>query len=307
MRTDSHGPSTERLLDAAPPVWAGKGQRSPLVGLYAMVRRHPLGIASLAVVAALTLAAFAGPALLPYGPYESDYHAILAPPSPGHPLGTDEIGRDVLARVLAAAQISLQVGILSVVLGTAFGTIAGIVSGFLGGITDLLMQRAIEILMAFPALILAMAVVSVLGPDLRNTLVAIAIVFIPYSARTVRGAVLSVKQSAYVEAARVLGCGDLRILARHIAPNVMAPIIVIASVQLANAIIVEASLSFLGLGTQPPDASLGTMLSQAVKNPARITPWLVYGPGMMIGLLVLAVNLAGDTLRDVLDPRLRGR
>jgi len=286
-------------------VAAVASRRWRLAGVPGYVRRYPLGACSATVFLLIVAVALLAPVISPYNPYAISYTAIRLPPSHTHLLGTDEIGRDVLSRVFYAMRISLVVGCLSVLLGCTAGTAVGLLSGYSEGVADLVLVRLIEVVMAFPALILALTIISIAGPSTANTVYAIAIVFVPYAARTVRSSVLATKHNAYIEAARVVGCGSARILIRHITPNVLAPIIIIASVQLANAIIVEASLSFLGLGTRPPSASLGTMLSQAMQYPARITSWLVYSPGIAIAIIVLCTNLAGDALRDTLDPRLR--
>lgn len=278
-----------------------------LARFWLQARRQPMGLVAAAVFAVLVLAAVAAPLIAPHDPFISDYNAVRASPSANHLLGTDEIGRDILSRVLYALRISLTVGVVSVLLGTTVGMAIGLVSGFAGGWVDLVLQRAVDIVMAFPALILALTIVSVMGAELRHTIIAIAVVFVPYAARTVRGSVIVTKPNPYIEAATVIGAHPARVMVRHILPNILAPIIIVASIQLANAIIVEASLSFLGLGTQPPEASLGTMLSSATKNTVRLMPWLIYGPGAAIALTVLSINLAGDALRDILDPKLARR
>jgi peptide/nickel transport system permease protein len=228
-------------------------------------------------------------------------------PSWQHPFGTDDIGRDVFSRVIYGARLSLWVGLLAVGIGTASGTLIGLSCGYWEGWLDLMLQRLMDALMTIPGLILALAIVSVLTPNTTNAMLAIAIVIIPGNSRIVRGAVLSAKQNPYVEAARALGGSHLRIIASHIFPNVTAPILIIASIWLGNAIFIEASLSFLGLGTQPPTPSWGLMLSSTGRAFMEQAPWLAIFPGLAISLAVVGFNLFGDTLRDLWDPKLRGR
>jgi len=245
--------------------------------------------------------------LAPYDPLFTRPEIRLAPPSWQHPFGTDDIGRDVLSRIIYGTRLSLWVGLLAVGIGTVAGTLIGLICGYWEGWLDLGLQRVMDALMTIPGLILALAIVSVLTPNTTNAMLAIAIVIIPGNSRIVRGAVLSAKQNPYVEAARALGCGHLRIIASHILPNVTAPILIIASIWLGNAIFIEASLSFLGLGTQPPTPSWGLMLSSTGRAFMEQAPWLAIFPGLAISLAVLGFNLFGDALRDVWDPKLRGR
>jgi peptide/nickel transport system permease protein len=231
----------------------------------------------------------------------------LARPNWEHPFGTDDIGRDVLSRIIYGSRISLWVGLLAVGIGTFVGMIIGLVSGYWEGWLDLALQRVMDALMAIPGLILALAIVAVLTPSTTNAMLAIAVVIIPGNSRIVRGAVLSAKQNPYVEAAQALGCRHLHIIASHILPNVTAPILIIASIWLGNAILIEASLSFLGLGTQPPTPSWGLMLSSTGRAFMEQAPWLAIFPGLAISLAVLGFNLFGDTLRDAWDPKLRRR
>jgi ABC-type dipeptide/oligopeptide/nickel transport system permease subunit len=231
----------------------------------------------------------------------------LLAPSWQHPFGTDDIGRDVFSRIIYGARISLWVGLLAVGIGTFSGTLIGLICGYWEGWLDLMLQRVMDALQTIPGLILALAIVSVLTPNTTNAMLAIAVVIIPGNSRIVRGAVLSAKQNPYVEAARALGGSHLRIITSHILPNVTAPILIIASIWLGNAIFIEASLSFLGLGTQPPTPSWGLMLSGTGRAYMEQAPWLAIFPGLAISLAVLGFNLFGDTLRDIWDPKLRGR
>jgi peptide/nickel transport system permease protein len=284
------------------PAQLGRGQ-----ALWGVIKRKPLGMASAALIVLLVFTAIFAKVLAPYDPLSTRPEIRLAPPSWEHPFGTDDIGRDVLSRVIYGSRISLWVGLLAVGIGTLAGTIIGLVSGYWEGWLDLGLQRVMDALMAIPGLILALAIVSVLTPSTTNAMLAIAVVIIPGNSRIVRGAVLSAKQNPYVEAAQALGCGHLRIIASHILPNVTAPILIIASIWLGNAILIEASLSFLGLGTQPPTPSWGLMLSSTGRAFMEQAPWLAIFPGLAISLAVLGFNLFGDTLRDAWDPKLRRR
>lgn len=273
--------------------------------LWRLTRRKPLGIASAALIVLIVLTAIFADVLAPYDPLEAQPEIRLAPPSRGHLFGTDDIGRDVLSRVIHGSRISLWVGLLAVGIGTFAGMVIGLVSGYWEGRLDLVLQRVMDAVQAIPALILALAIVSVLTPSTTNAMLAIAVVIIPGNSRIVRGAVLSAKQNSYVEAAKALGCRHWHIIARHILPNVTAPILIIASIWLGNAILIEASLSFLGLGTQPPTPSWGLMLSSTGRAFMEQAPWLAIFPGLAISLAVLGFNLFGDTLRDAWDPKLR--
>jgi peptide/nickel transport system permease protein len=275
--------------------------------LWGVIKRKPLGIASAALIALLVFTAIFANVLAPYDPLSAQPEIRLARPSWEHPFGTDDIGRDVLSRVIYGSRISLWVGLLAVGIGTFAGMIIGLVSGYWEGWLDLGLQRVMDALMAIPGLILALAIVSVLTPSTTNAMLAVAVVIIPGNSRIVRGAVLSAKQNPYVEAAQALGCRHLRIIASHILPNVTAPILIIASIWLGNAILIEASLSFLGLGTQPPTPSWGLMLSSTGRAFMEQAPWLAIFPGLAISLAVLGFNLFGDTLRDAWDPKLRRR
>jgi ABC-type dipeptide/oligopeptide/nickel transport system permease subunit len=275
--------------------------------LWGVVKRKPLGIASAGLIVLLVLTAVFADVLAPYDPLSAQPEIRLAPPSRVHPFGTDDIGRDVLSRIIYGSRLSLWVGLLAVGIGTLAGTIIGLVSGYWEGRLDLVVQRVMDAIQAIPALILALAIVSVLTPSTTNAMLAIAVVIIPGNSRIIRGAVLSAKQNRYVEAAHALGCRHLHIIASHILPNVAAPILIIASIWLGNAILIEASLSFLGLGTQPPTPSWGLMLSSTGRAFMEQAPWLAIFPGLAISLAVLGFNLFGDTLRDAWDPKLRRR
>jgi len=273
--------------------------------LWRVIKRKPLGAASAAVLALLVLTAIFADVLAPYDPLLAQPEIRLASPSRDHPFGTDDIGRDVFSRIIHGARLSLWVGLLAVGIGTVAGMIIGLLCGYCEGRLDLLVQRIMDAIQAIPGLILALAIVSVLKPSTTNAMLAIAVVIIPGNSRIVRGAVLSAKQNRYVEAAQALGCRHLHIIVRHILPNVTAPILIIASIWLGNAILIEASLSFLGVGTQPPTPSWGLMLSSTGRAFMEQAPWLAIFPGLAISLAVLGFNLFGDTLRDAWDPKLR--
>lgn len=275
--------------------------------LWTVIKRKPLGMVSAALILLVVLTAIFANVLAPYDPLSAQPEIRLAPPSWAHPFGTDDIGRDVLSRVIYGSRISLWVGLLAVGIGTVAGMIIGLVSGYWEGRLDLVLQRLMDAMMTIPGLILALAIVSVLTPSTTNAMLAIAMVIIPGNSRVVRGAVLSAKQNRFVEAAQAIGCRDFRIITTHILPNVTAPILILASIWLGNAILIEASLSFLGVGTQPPTPSWGLMLSSTGRAFMEQAPWLAIFPGLAISLSVFGFNLFGDTLRDAWDPKLRRR
>ncbi len=273
--------------------------------LFIALKRKPLGAAAAALLLVIVLTAIFAEVLAPYDPLATQPEIRLAAPSWEHPFGTDDIGRDGLSRVIHGSRISLWVGLLAVGIGTAAGMIIGLLCGYCEGRVDLIFQRVMDAIQAIPGLVLALAIVSVLRPNTTNAMLAIAMVIIPGNSRIVRGAVMSAKQNRYVEAAQAIGCRHPRIILGHILPNVTAPILVIASIWLGNAILIEASLSFLGVGTQPPTPSWGLMLSSTGRAFMEQAPWLAIFPGLAISLAVLGFNLFGDTLRDAWDPKLR--
>lgn len=251
----------------------------------------------------ILMAVFA-PFLAPYDPFYMDTEAILSAPSAAHLLGTDNMGRDILSRIFYGARISLRVSIVSVSIATVAGVILGVAAGYFGRITDGIISRILEIMFAFPEVLLALLIMSILGPSLNNIIIAIGIVYTPIFARITRGAVLSVKDSLYVEAARSIGVRDRTIIIRHILPNILSPILVQITLSLAFAILSEASLSFLGIGVEPDIPSWGIMLNNG-RAWIEIAWWVGVFPGIAIALAVLGFNILGDGLRDVLDPRLR--
>lgn len=266
--------------------------------------RRRLVIFGAVLVVGFFLVSLVAPLLAPQGYDEQDLLGRLQPPSSDHPMGTDMLGRDLLARVVWGARISLMVGFLAMSLGFVFGSLLGLFSGMYGGVVDRAVMGAMDILLAFPGILLALAVVAALGPGLYQVMIAVGVNQIPSFARLVRGSVLSVRKHEYVEAARAVGASDPRIMLRHVAPQVIAPVIVLASLDVGTAILASAGLSFLGLGAQPPLPDWGGMINQG-RAFLRSAWWVGVFPGLAIMLAVLGFNLVGDGLRDALDPRLR--
>jgi peptide/nickel transport system permease protein len=272
--------------------------------LFAVLLGNRLALAGLVVLAGLAVVAVAGQWLAPYDPNAIDVPGRLAAPSLDHPFGTDNLGRDVLSRVLVGARVSLQVGLVAVGISLAGGLAIGLVAGFYAGAADAVLMRTMDVLFAFPAILLAIAVLAILGPGITNAMIAIGIVYTPIFARIVRAATMVATTQLYVLAARAAGAGDLRILFRHVLPNIAAPVIVQTSLSLAFAILAEAALSFLGLGVQRPDPAWGRMLAEG-RDFVSQAPWMGVFPGLAIFITVLAFNVVGDGLRDALDPRQR--
>ena len=273
-------------------------------GLAGRLVRHRGALVGLVILSALALMALAAPWLSPRYPIRTAPREALRPPGATHVLGTDQFGRDVASRVLHGARISLAVGLISVSIALVLGTPVGLVSGYYGGRVDASIMRVIDVLLAFPGILLALAIVSVLTPGLGNVMIAVGLSAVPTYARLVRATVLAARENLYVEAARAIGSRDLTILGRYILPNVVAPLIVTATLGLGTAILSAAALSFLGLGSQPPQPDWGRMLSEG-RDYLREAWWIATFPGLGIMLTVLAMNLLGDGLRDVLDPRLK--
>lgn len=281
--------------------------RSLLTKALRFVRRNPMGAFGIGIIIVFVIIAILAPVLAPYDPYEMDSKIILAAPSAAHWMGTDEFGRDVMSRIIWGSRISLYVGLIAVGLGTTSGAIIGMVSAYFGGKFDYAVQRFMDMLMAFPMLVLALAMVAALGASIQNVIIALAVVIMPNSARVIRSSVLSIKEKPFIEAAKNLGYSHARVLFRHILPNCLAPYIILATAGLGGAILSEASLSFLGLGTVPPEPSWGAMLSGKTQRYMVEAPWLAIFPGLAITLVVFGFNFLGDALRDILDPRMRMR
>jgi peptide/nickel transport system permease protein len=270
-------------------------------------RTKPLGAAGALIILGLMVVAALADTLAPYDAYQADYGRQFARPSLEHWFGTDEFGRDLLSRIVYGARIALFVGFTASFFGCTIGGLLGVTSAYVGGRLDLLLERLMDILLAFPQLILALAIASILGPAVQNVVIAIAIPIIPRAARVVRATALAIKENVYVEAVSALGAPQARIVLRHIVPNVVAPYIIILTAQLGGAILAEAALSYLGLGAAEPTPSWGLMLSGSALSYAEKAPWIAVFPGIAISLGVFGFNLFGDSLRDALDPKLRGR
>lgn len=266
-------------------------------------RQHPIGTMGAVIVTLVILVAIFASIVSPYSPTAQASKRLLQP-SAEHLLGTDEIGRDVLSRVIFGARVSLYVGVIAVAIALSVGATTGIISGYLGGTFDSLVMRIVDIMFAFPGLVLAIVIAGLLGPSIGNAMIAIGIVYAPQYARVARSSVLSVKEELYIEAARTVGGRGFHIVYRHILPNVMAPLIVLTTLSMSTAILTEASLSFLGLGIQPPEPSWGSMLNDG-RRFMELAPWVAIFPGLAIMFVVLGFNFLGDGLRDALDPRLK--
>jgi peptide/nickel transport system permease protein len=276
----------------------------------AFVRRQPLGAAGLAVIIVMVIAAVGANWIAPYDPLAVDYANLLAAPSAEHWLGTDSFGRDVLTRIIYGARTALAVGFLSSILGSVVGAIIGVASAYFGGRIDLTIQRVLDVILSFPIIVLALAVSAILGKNIVfgidvNLIVAIATPMVPNVARVVRSSALAIRELPYIDAARVAGYSHLRIIFRHIVPNVTAPFLIMLTAFVGQAILLEASLSFLGLGVTEPTPAWGLMLTGAAADFYQQAPWMIIFPGVAISLAVFAFNLFGDSLRDWLDPKIK--
>ncbi len=284
---------------AAPPE-----PRAARTGFLRRLSRKPGAFLGLVAIVAFVVVAILAPLLAPFDPTRVIYTAIQQPPTAAHWLGTDDLGRDILSRVIFGARISMQVGVVAVGIALLAGTLLGLFAGFLGGWADSVIMRTMDVMLAFPGILLAIAIVAILGPSLFNTMIAVGISAIPVYARTARASTLAVLENDYVQAARALGAGPLRVAFRYVLPNITAPITVLATVGVATSILSAAGLSYLGLGAQPPTPEWGAMLSEA-RAFLRSSWWMATFPGLAIMVVVMAFNLLGDGLRDLWDPRLR--
>ncbi len=298
MRT----PTFDRQWTPAP---AAGPRPQVLDGLVRFARSSPLGAACALFLVGVALVAIFANQLAPYDPLRANYAAVRTPPGPHHLLGTDHLGRDALSRLIYGARITLLVSMSSVLLGDSFGFLWGLTSGYIGRRYDMVSQRLLEVLLSFPALILAMMLLTGLGSGLHTVIIAIAVTRVPLCARVIRSVVLSIKELAYIDAARASGARPLRIMPRHVAPQCIAPLLVIVSLNLGSAIFAESALSFLGVGVPPPAPSWGNMLGGVLAEAFKPPWWMVIFPGVAITLTIMTANLLGDTLRDFLDPRLR--
>ena len=274
--------------------------------LWYELKRSRMALPGAVVVLSFVLMALFAPLIAPYDPFQNNLSQTLLRPSTKHLLGTDELGRDILSRILYGARISILEGLVSVLLAMVIGVPMGVISGYLGGKVDAVMMRLIDILLAFPGVLLAVAIISILGPSLTNAMISVGIYTVPIFARLARGSTLSVKEEPFIEACRAIGISHVQILYRHIFPNISAHLFVMATLRVGISILTASSLSFLGLGAQPPSPEWGAMLSNG-RNYLLVAPHLVIFPGLAIILLVLGINLLQDGLRLALDPKLRGR
>lgn len=268
--------------------------------------RDKIGLAGAIGIVLVVLVAVLGPAIAPYQPEEMLTERALEPPSKEFIFGTDEFGRDIFSRIVYGAQVSLQVGLISVGIGASFGLIFGLIAGYFQGKVDQIIMRIMDVFFAFPDILLALTIVAILGPSITNTMIAIGIVFTPVFTRIVRGAVIGVKENDYITNAVAIGVPPLKVVFKHITPNILAPFIVQITLALSGAILTEAALSFLGLGVQPPDPSWGSMLNES-RTYMEIAPWTIVWPTIAIVFTIFCFNLFGDSLRDLLDPKLKNK
>jgi peptide/nickel transport system permease protein len=293
------------VIDQAAEETGGGSGEGWLASAGYFVRTYPLGTAGAIIVTVFVLMAVFAPFITQFDPISTDSRFSLAPPGEAHVLGTDLMGRDLWSRIVYGARISLAVGVGSTGLGCLFGVTIGLLSGYFGGWLDLIVQRLMDMMQSLPLLVMALVMTAALGPSLPNTIIAISIPLVPSVARVIRSNTLMLREMPFVEAARAVGMNEFAIALRHVLPNTLAPLIVLATAQLGSTILVEAALSFLGLGVPEPHPSWGRMLSESAAEYVRTAPWLVIFPGAAISLAVFGTNLLGDALRDVLDPRQR--
>ncbi len=282
-------------------------KKSWYVVFVTLCRKQPLGAAGLGVVIIMIIMAIFAPWITAYDPVLNSFEHMLVPPDGDFWLGTDQFGRDIFTRIVYGAQTALFVGFAASTIGSVAGLVLGVASAYFGGWFDLIFQRVMDVFMAFPLIILALAVVATLGPGTENVIIAITIPFIPQCARVVRSNALAIREIPYVDAARALGFGHARIILRHMVPNVMAPFLILFTAFVGQAILLEASLSYLGMGVQEPTPAWGLMLQGGAEEYAESAPWVAVWPGVAISLAVFGFNLFGDAVRDTLDPKLRSR
>jgi len=299
--------SPEQVAPAAASARSRGGGVQTLRALGLFARRKPLGALGAVIVGALLVMALFAEQIAPYGYDDTIRGARMRPPSTAHWLGTDNLSRDMWSRIVYGARVSVTVGFATVALAVVLATTIGVSSGYFGGAYDLVVQRVVDAWLSFPYLVIVLSVMAVLGPGLLNVVLSLAIIIAAVNSRVIRGATIAIAQGTYVEAARALGCGHTRILVRHILPNVIATIIILATIGLGAAILAESGLSFLGFGVPPPYPAWGAMLSGSGRTYMFRAPWMAIWPGIAISLAVFGFNMLGDALRDVLDPRLRGR
>jgi peptide/nickel transport system permease protein len=285
-------------IDLRPPVWSR---------VLRFCTRQPLGTFGLVLVLIIAVTGLSAEIIAPYNPTANDFGAMTEAPSASHWLGTDQFGRDLLSRIIYGARTALIVGLSSAFVGGSLGLVLGVASAYVGGMIDMIMQRVFDVVMAFPLIIMALAIVSIFGTGVQNVIIAITIPLIPRCARVVRSAALVIREVPYVDAARACGFSAWRIILRHMVPNVMAPFLIMVTAFVGQAILAEASLSYLGLGVQEPVPAWGLMLQGGAEEYASTAPWIAIFPGVAIMLSVLGINLFGDALRDTLDPKLRDR
>jgi peptide/nickel transport system permease protein len=292
---------------AASAAEAAESSRSWRAAIIRFCRREPLGTVGLVLVLVMALAGLAAEWIAPYSPTSNDFAAMTEPPSWAHLMGTDQFGRDLFSRIIFGARTALIVGFSCAMIGGITGLVLGVGSAYFGGRLDLLLQRVFDVVMAFPLIIMALAVIAIFGGGVHNVIVAITIPLIPRCARVVRSSALAIREVPYIDAARACGFGHTRIILRHMVPNVMAPFLIMLTAFVGQAILAEASLSYLGLGVQEPTPAWGLMLQGGAEEFASTAPWIAIFPGLAIALTVFGFSLFGDALRDALDPKLRER
>ena len=300
------------MVDLAPPYapaveTAAEGPRPSREGIIGFCRRQPLGTVGLVLVMVMAVAGLSAEWIAPYNPTSNDFAAMTDPPSWAHVMGTDQFGRDLFSRIVFGARTALIVGFSCAIVGGVAGLVLGVASAYFGGRLDLVLQRVMDVVMAFPLIIMALAVIATFGSGVYNVIVAITIPLIPRCARVVRSSALAIREAPYIDAARACGFGHTRIILRHMVPNVLAPFLIMLTAFVGQAILAEASLSYLGLGVQEPTAAWGLMLQGGAEEYASTAPWIAIFPGLAIALTVFGFSLFGDALRDALDPKLRDR